>query len=208
MDISSSTVGSVHILLAESEEQQRIFTLLKDYADVTTHAQRVRRVSSSQPAVILLDIHRTSLEKVTEIKEQFPDAFVAFTNVDDLGLILPYLCIPGVNGMFHKGEKAEIIQRGLASMMAGLLWFPRDILPQVINQIKLAPGHNAVQLNQLSKKELEVLKMLTQGVSNTEMAHSLNISFHTVKTHIYNIYKKLNVKNRAEAVKLASSALT
>lgn len=57
-------------------------------------------------------------------------------------------------------------------------------------------------LNSLTERELEILEILSQGKSNKEIAHSLEISENTIEQHLRNIYEKLNVQNRTKAVVL------
>ena len=64
---------------------------------------------------------------------------------------------------------------------------------------------NTGQLDPLSKRELEVMKLLGERLSNKEIAEIIFVSSDTVKKHLYNIYQKLNVKNRREAVRKAKA---
>jgi len=59
----------------------------------------------------------------------------------------------------------------------------------------------------LTSRELEILQLLATGAKNTDIAAELNLSVHTIKTHIYHIYKKLDVSNRTQAVNWATQNL-
>ncbi len=59
----------------------------------------------------------------------------------------------------------------------------------------------------LTDREVEVLKVMATGAKNSEIASSLNLSPHTIKTHIYNIFKKINASNRLQAVNWAQENL-
>ena len=59
----------------------------------------------------------------------------------------------------------------------------------------------------LTDREVEVLKVMATGAKNSEIATSLNLSPHTIKTHIYNIFKKINASNRLQAVNWAQENL-
>jgi LuxR family transcriptional regulator of csgAB operon len=84
--------------------------------------------------------------------------------------------------------------------MKGELFFPRKILEAHI----LADGPSVDlpngQRTDLTRREREVLQMLATGMPNRDIAVRLCISPHTVKTHIYKLYKKINVTNRYQAV--------
>ncbi len=59
----------------------------------------------------------------------------------------------------------------------------------------------------LTVREMEILNLLSTGAKNTDIAEQLSLSVHTIKTHIYHIYKKLDVSNRTQAVNWASNNL-
>ena len=61
--------------------------------------------------------------------------------------------------------------------------------------------------NNLTRREIQILNMITTGAKNIEIAENLCVSVHTIKTHIYHIYKKIDVNNRMEAVQWAYSNL-
>ena len=92
----------------------------------------------------------------------------------------------------------------------------RDVLRGIIERriksvITVAPQTNLQYLmqeneRQLSRRETEILQLVITGISNKDIAEKLFISIHTVKTHLYNIYKTLKIRNRVEAVAWAHSA--
>ena len=77
---------------------------------------------------------------------------------------------------------------------------PESPLPHAPTLAPVTADHQALLLDPLSKRELEVLRLLTTDLSSTAIAQELYISTNTVRTHIKNIYSKLNVHSRDEAV--------
>ena len=92
----------------------------------------------------------------------------------------------------------------------------RDVLRGIIERriksvISTSPKTNLQYLmqaneRQLSRRETEILQLVITGISNKDIAEKLFISIHTVKTHLYNIYKTLKIRNRVEAVSWAQKA--
>lgn len=88
-------------------------------------------------------------------------------------------------------------------LVVGTLFFGTGILIAWRNQTTVADkqNHTKKQLDELSNRENEILSLLVDGKSNKEIADILFISIPTVKTHISNIYKKLNVTSRSTAIR-------
>ncbi|MDJ0784960.1 MAG: response regulator transcription factor [Desulfosarcinaceae bacterium] len=105
----------------------------------------------------------------------------------------------GIRGVFYSSEPIEHLCKGLERVLAGELWFPRSVLSAyIVSATKrgLAPDPMP---NLLTVRERDILLRLASGASNQEIADHYNISPHTVKTHIYNCYKKIGVSNRMQA---------
>jgi len=106
-----------------------------------------------------------------------------------------------IQGLFYKEDPPDVINKGISAILNGDLWFSRKTLVKHI----LEPTRSMNLLNHatsynLTMREREILSLITTGQSNKAIADDLCISPHTVKTHIYNIYKKINVHNRFQAV--------
>jgi LuxR family transcriptional regulator, positive regulator of biofilm formation len=113
----------------------------------------------------------------------------------------------GIKGIFYLNEPIEHLMKGLSAVMAGELWYPRKALSDYVLSIKNKKAANDPELPQVTQREREILLKLSAGASNQEIADHLNISPHTVKTHIYNCYKKIGVSNRLQATVWASHHL-
>lgn len=111
------------------------------------------------------------------------------------------VALPGVCGLFLRGTSADDIIRGVAAIMTGDYWLPRRALCEHLEKTRLA-YHTSASGNdvRLTHKERQLLDMLLQGCSNDTIAQHLAISPHTVKSHFYNLYRKLRVHNRVQAV--------
>ncbi len=104
----------------------------------------------------------------------------------------------GIRGIFFENEPLEIFLKGVASILDGNQWFPRELLNQWIRQSRTRPA-DAESTAALTPREKEILVMVATGATNGEISRQMYISYHTVKTHLSNIYKKINVSNRLQA---------
>jgi len=108
----------------------------------------------------------------------------------------------GVRGIFFRGQPLALLMRGIKAVLDGELWFPRRVMSECLRKsqagIKAAPA-KAGGRELLSAREREVLLLITQGLSNEELAARLCISLSTVKKHLCNIYGKLKLSNRIQA---------
>jgi len=97
--------------------------------------------------------------------------------------------------------------KAVRAVHGGEIWAERRILEKAIANPMLLPEtlqSHIPGLPPLTNREMEVLTMVLQGASNREIADSSSISERTVKTHLYRVYRKLNVKSRTKAIALLS----
>jgi DNA-binding CsgD family transcriptional regulator len=105
----------------------------------------------------------------------------------------------GVRGVLYKESAIALFPMAARAVMNGELWYSRTILARFIHTHPFTNGHPDNCCSVLSTRERQILLKLAAGVSNQEIADALAISPHTVKTHAYNIYKKIGVTNRLQA---------
>jgi DNA-binding NarL/FixJ family response regulator len=105
----------------------------------------------------------------------------------------------GVRGILYDRHDLEFYPRVVRAILDGELWFPRKILERCLLDESAPPPMSKAHLSPLTMREKEILCLVARGLTNQEIAKKLCISPHTVKTHTYNIYKKINVSNRLHA---------
>lgn len=104
----------------------------------------------------------------------------------------------GVRGILYDNQSLSSYPHAIQAIVDGELWYPRSEMETRLMDIMLAcAGRQEPSL--FSNREKEILALLASGLSNQAIAKKLCISPHTVKTHAYNIYKKINVNNRMHA---------
>jgi LuxR family transcriptional regulator of csgAB operon len=130
----------------------------------------------------------------------------ALINVDDAHDQSQLAALPGVRGLFPKQVSTEQFLRGIQAIVDGDYWLPRHVLCTHLEKTRqLRPAASSASTVKLSPKERQLLALLSQGCSNDVIASRLAISPHTVKTHFYNLYRKLQVRNRVQAATWAQS---
>lgn len=107
----------------------------------------------------------------------------------------------GVRGILYKNQPMSFFPIALRAVLAGELFYPRSILEKYFLNKNLAPVTANKEWHTLTARQKEILSMLMEGKNNQDIATQFCISPHTVKTHIYNIYKKLKVSSRLQASK-------
>lgn len=111
----------------------------------------------------------------------------------------------GVHGIFYENDSLETLKKGIMAILKGELWFSRDTLSSTLSSLveekkTYRSSHPVLNKANLTKREKEILKNIALGKTNDEIARKLNISILTVKTHVRNIYSKINVPNRIQAI--------
>ena len=105
----------------------------------------------------------------------------------------------GIRGFFYEQDPLEKFQKGVHTMFNGEIWLSRKIMTDYI----LHDGNYDFSVERsesiLTPREIEIVSMIAAGATNAYIADKLCISCHTVKTHLYNIFKKINVPNRLQA---------
>jgi len=106
-----------------------------------------------------------------------------------------------LRGLFYSSSQNKNIIKGLEEIVNGQLWLPRQIVSQLIHFYHYHfENNNLNAVMNLTTREMEILKCLESEGSNQKIADSLFISEPTVKSHLYQIYKKISVKNRSQAI--------
>lgn len=119
--------------------------------------------------------------------------------------LLTFGCLKGV---FYKNDDPKIIAQGLGEIINGQNWLPRKVSSQLLHYYRhMVHSHTTPVSVDLTLRELQILRCLQSGSSNTQIADDLFISEYTVKSHVYQIFKKLSVRNRVQAIAWANQNL-
>lgn len=113
----------------------------------------------------------------------------------------------GIRGVFYPDDPLDRFAKGVEAMLRGELWVSRSVMTDVILRDRSLSRNNRVTAAVLTRRETEILELMAIGATNDDIAEKLCISPNTVKTHIYNIFKKIDVPNRLQAALWAAKHL-
>jgi DNA-binding NarL/FixJ family response regulator len=176
---------------------------MKVVAEASDGEEAVKLVSELKPNVVVMDIvmpRLNGIEATRKIKEIAPDtAILILTAYDDDEYVLGLLDA-GAAGYLLKSARGRDLVGAIRAIRAGESVLHPKIIAKLLKRATTAPvgEHKASDL--LSARESEILKLLTSGMSNKEIAERLFLSQRTVKAHLTNIFNKLNVASRSEAI--------
>lgn len=157
-----------------------------------------------QPRMILLDCLEKDLnsylsELESSAEHMLHKHLVALFNLS-FGLEIEEKALKvGVRGFFYEQDPLEILSKGLRAMFNEELWVSREIMTKSILESRDKDIITKKDATILSPREIEILTLIATGLKNEQIASRLFISPNTVKTHIYNIFKKIHVPNRLQA---------
>lgn len=138
----------------------------------------------------------TGTELIADIKNRYPKQRILVLSMYKNKDLLQNILQLGANGFVGKDEKPEVFHEAISCIIGGEVYLTHD-------SQRLLEGSNKGDEIVLTKREIEIIQLITRGKSTQEMAKQLFISETTVKTHRQNIRLKLGISNSAELVRYA-----
>jgi DNA-binding NarL/FixJ family response regulator len=183
-------------IIDESEE----FICLSTYGNAEKALEELPRLS---PDIVLMDINlpgMSGIECIKEVKKKCPQIqFMMFTIYENSEQVYEALAA-GANGYLLKQTPPEEILRALKELYEGGAPMSTHIARKVVSFFQKENKNNPEHSADLSKREKQVLELLSKGFLYKEISDQLFISTGTVRQHIHKIYEKLHVQNRTEAI--------
>jgi len=179
-------------------ESDSRFELLQCFENAET---AIAELPLLKPDIVLTDINlpgKSGIDCITEVKTRIPGSqFIMFTIYEDSDQVFEALKA-GASGYILKNTAPAKIIESLIELYDGGSPMSPKIARMVLSSFNISTKNSVSEL--ISKREQEVLELLSKGFLYKEIAEKLNITLSTVKRHLNHVYEKLQVQNKTEAI--------
>jgi DNA-binding NarL/FixJ family response regulator len=203
----------IRLLLIEDNRLLRdgLFSILKSHKDIDIIAasgdgkRTLAKIKQLKPNIVLLDLglrSQNSLRVVEVVKQDFPLAKIIVMDLAPVQADILQYVKAGANGFILKDASLNDFLITIRSVSEGATILPPLLIDSLFSQIvDHAVREGKTKLKEavrITQREREVITLLSEGMSNKEIAHRIHISTYTVKSHIHNIMEKLALHTRLE----------
>ena len=160
----------------------------------------VKNIQNDKPNVILLDVElpgTNGIEAIPKLKKILPDTYILILTVFESEKFIFEALANGASGYLTKNTPPNKILASVKEAVEGGGPMSVNVARMVIRSFRRN------QESPLSKRETQILELVGDGKNRSQIAKELFIDLETVRTHIKNIYNKLNVNSKADAIKMA-----
>ena len=165
-----------------------------------SYEDAAKKIAGDDPDVILLDVELpgvSGVDAIPKLKKLVPEVYILILTVYEQDLIIFRALGNGASGYLTKNTPHEKIISAIHEVMEGGGPMSAHIARMVITSFQRN------EASPLTRRETEILEQIATGKSRKRIAQELFIDLETVKSHIKNIYHKLNVQSKADAIKAA-----
>ena len=205
-------ISSVKIIVADDHpvvrEGLRFFLNNKPgfqvIAEAGDNAEVVKTVSLYRPDVLILGLLMCgcySFDLINKLKKQYPKMFVIVYSVFAEECFVYRALQAGASGYIDKCIHPRRVIEAIQAVIGGEIWLD---MHSAVNDLQELKKYMAEMSGPLTKREIDVIKLVAEGLSNKQIGMSLGIKERTVKQHLYNLIIKLQAQNRVHAVMLAN----
>ena len=151
-------------------------------------------------------LSKDELDSLNDFHARTKDTLILVACLESTSEQILSLIQAGVRGVICSDDEFHLLPESIEALQRGELWCPRSVLQQILENLDESArmGKSGRDLKDLlSEREKEILSLIVKGFKNKEIAENLCISYSTVINHVHNIYRKLEVNNRAGAIRFA-----
>lgn len=204
---------SINIMIVDDHKMMRegIRQLLELDGDITVIGEAkdglecMDLLCEKQPDVLLLDINMPNMNGIDTLKEikkkKYTFKVLMLTVHNEVEYLLKAVDI-GVDGYILKDSDSQELKDAIVNVYNGENFIQPCLIP-LLNSKMISRDSDKLKIESLTKRELEILLLLSQGMFNKQIAEICDIRERTVKNHISNIFKKIDVSDRTQAAVFA-----
>ncbi len=162
-------------------------------------------LTNNTPDVVVLDLILPDMhgfDAAKRMKQEYPDIKILILSGEMPENVVDKLLEIGVEGYLTKSTSLSELEEAIISVANGIEYLGKDVA-RVLCQIVKAKSKEIEKAPELTKRELEIVELCSEGLLSKEIADKLHISYHTVNFHKNNIFKKLGINNTVEMAKYA-----
>jgi LuxR family transcriptional regulator, positive regulator of biofilm formation len=203
----------IYIVSSSSDNVLAKLTIILQSLDMKIKTVTIDCLNQEPDGIVLVDARTQDVDQhgiprcAADVSRKHKLALIQVAK----GSINEYICVQmGIKAAFYSDIETDQFLKGLRCLTNGEWWFSRKVLSQTLATLfeNMADGMpqniaSTPLTEQLTKREKTIIKLVCQGAKNQEVADSLNISPHTVKTHLYSIFRKTSSRNRVELLNWA-----
>ncbi|MCX6183019.1 MAG: response regulator transcription factor [Bacteroidetes bacterium] len=198
----------ITIIIADAQHLARIglSKILSEHYkvyEVNTGTKAIQMVRDLKPQLIIIDYNLPesfSTENIFLIKSLFKEVKILVISSDENEKRILGVSEMGIHGFLTKECEIEEIMQAVKAVLKGEKFFCNKVMNIIINQINQKSDHLNCEAVKLTKREIEIVIFITQGLTNKSIAEKLTLSQHTVHTHRKNIMKKIAAKSTSDVV--------
>lgn len=201
MNVIKIIIADDHLMVREGLKQ-----LLELQGDIEVIGQAddgiqcLDMINKLKPDVVLLDINMPNMNGIQTLEvlrqNQNKTKVLILTIHNEIEYLLKAVEI-GVNGYVLKDSDSSVLKKAIVAVYDGETYIEPSLTPLMKDRLEKINKQNDDEI--LTRREIEVLKLLAEGLFNKEIAYKLSISEKTVKNHVSNIFKKIGVFDRTQA---------
>ncbi|WP_312103410.1 response regulator transcription factor [Lachnoclostridium sp.] len=200
-------MGTIRVVIADDHKMVRegLKQLLELDGDIqvvgeaSDGEQCIQKIMDTNPDVLLLDINMPTMNGLQTLQElrrnNSKQKVLMLTIHNEIEYLLRAVDI-GVNGYILKDSESSVLKKAIYTIYQGETYIEPSLTPELKERMQ-SPSSCNTEI--LTRREVDVLKLLAEGLFNKEIAYRLSISEKTVKNHVSNIFKKISVSDRTQA---------
>jgi DNA-binding NarL/FixJ family response regulator len=194
-----------HVLVREAVGRALDGSEIEVVAEASTAEEALTRAAEARPDLILLDIDlpaASGLDVISELRRLAPGARIVMLTISNDDDDVAEAIRLGASGFLTKDMSSDALYRAVSGALRGDLAMPRDMAQRLIDRLSGSPATSRPPLvaELLTSRELEILRLLSEGMTAREIGQALVLSPRTVEGHVGKILRKLGARNRVEAV--------